>query len=1160
MARLQEVISQLQRAPATVLGLRGSARAYLLGALHAAAPTQQRLIVVPDETAATALMGDLAFFARTTTDEAVCAFPPGELPYRGHPLSVEAKASRLAVLCRLTAHQPATIIAPVTALLQPVPPRGLVLQQTQTFRTGMVMDQESMRQWLTDGGYCAMPLVEDIGTLARRGSLIDCWPPGAEHPLRIEWEGDTMVSLRTFDPATQRSQETWHEAVIGPAEAVLFTPDLQREALRVIKERADAADIPVPSRRVLQEAIALGRRTPILESALPLLYQHCATLCDYLPATMGISLCDPEQLLQVAHAYHTRLRTAAAEEPVLAALLPVDDAALAWEACERALRGHPCAQLAETLVDPPAAAIDVHTVATDHLRGEAQIAHPTADPLTPVMTALRQLLEARVRCTIVCHTTLAADRTCDLLRWHGLETTAGDSPSRRGAIAVTRGALSAGFLGEDDGLAFVTEAELFGRKMGQRPRPPVRSGEAFTTFQDLTAGDHVVHERYGIGRYVGLETMILPGMAETDFLQLEYLGGDKLYLPVYQLGLLQRYLGTNEHPPHVDRLGGTRWNRIRQKVQQSIRTMAHELLRIYAARRVQKGYAFRGRDLALEEFEATFPYDETPDQWQAIEDTLRDMQAEQPMDRLICGDVGYGKTEVAVRAAYRATADGRQVALLCPTTLLAFQHFQTFSARFASMPIRIELLSRFRARPEQQAVVADLAQGAVDMIIGTHRLFQRDIQIPRLGLLIVDEEQRFGVAHKERLRKLRATVDTLTLSATPIPRTLHMAISGLRDVSIIQTPPADRHAIRTYIVPFDDRLIREAIVRELSRGGQIFFVHNRVQTIASMQDHLRRIVPEARLVVAHGQMEEHALEDAMRHFIQREADLLLCTSIIEAGLDIPAANTLIVNRADTFGLAQLYQIRGRVGRSNVQAAAYLLVPAHADMHTGEGMTPIAQRRLATLARYTELGSGFSIAMHDLELRGAGNLLGAQQSGHIAEIGYELFTRLLERTIRQLRGEETVEDIDPDMTLPIAAMLPSAYIADESLRLGWYKRLASCLTEEDLSAQEEELVDRFGPLPPAGIQLIQIIALRIAAIRLRIEQLHVQGTTLRLRFHQSTCVDPQQLFHMVAEDPGRYQLRPDGAFIVRFSALAEDAMVPTIRTLLHQLHPVVASAQ
>ncbi|HEU0265679.1 MAG TPA: transcription-repair coupling factor, partial [Geobacterales bacterium] len=634
--------------------------------------------------------------------------------------------------------------------------------------------------------------------------------------------------------------------------------------------------------------------------------------------------------------------------------------------------------------------------------------------------------------------------------------------------------------------------------------------------------------------------------AEGDFLLLEYAGGDRLYLPVDRLNLVSRYVGADGVEPRIDKLGGVAWEKAKGKAREAIEEMAQELLQLYAARQIEKGHAFAPSDELYQEFEASFTYEETPDQQAAIDDVLADMESERPMDRLVCGDVGYGKTEVAMRGAFKAVMEGKQVAVLVPTTVLAQQHQETFSKRFAAYPVHIEAISRFRPPREQKQIIERLNKGEVDIVIGTHRLLQNDIAFKDLGLLIVDEEQRFGVAHKERLKKYRTHVDIMTLTATPIPRTLHMSLMGIRDLSIIDTPPVDRLAIKTQVARLSDELVREAVLRELRRGGQVFFVHNRVQSIGAMADHLQRIVPEAKIAVAHGQMEEKELERVMLSFMHGESNLLLCTTIIESGLDIPLANTLIVNRADTFGLSQLYQLRGRVGRSKQRAYAYFLIPSEG------AISPEARERLKVLQELTELGAGFRIATHDLEIRGAGDLLGAKQSGQIAAVGFDLYTELMDEAIRRLKGEELLERVEPEITLRIPAFIPEAYVKEQNQRLIIYKKLTQAEGDQEIDEVADELADRFGPLPEATTYLLNVMKLRLQLKKLLITTIDYDGRRLTLSFHPKTPVVAESIIALIQEDSRRYQLSPDYRLTADVGILPFDGLLDAARNLLKRL--------
>jgi transcription-repair coupling factor (superfamily II helicase) len=728
------------------------------------------------------------------------------------------------------------------------------------------------------------------------------------------------------------------------------------------------------------------------------------------------------------------------------------------------------------------------------------------------------------------------DQLHDILREHGLEAAMLEQPPEGGLhvrpeawgvwgapgapqLQIVVGDCSSGFSIPALGLVVLTEHEIFGAHRRSLRRPKYQRGAPVSSFTDLAVDDLIVHEDHGIGRYLGLKTMNV-GDKEGDFLLLEYAEGNQLFLPVERLELISKYLGGEESAAKLDRLGGAAWQRVKESVRAALREMAEELLKLYAQRAVAEGHAFSPDTPWQREFEAAFRFEETPDQLRAIKDVKADMLSEKPMDRLVAGDVGYGKTEVALRAAFKAVADGKQVAVLVPTTVLAHQHWTTFADRFSPFPARVELLSRFRSPKEQKAVVEGLKQGTVDVVIGTHRLLSKDVAFKNLGLLVVDEEHRFGVAHKERMKQLRTSVDVLALTATPIPRTLYMSLSGVRDMSVIETPPIDRLPIETVVRRFSKVVIREALVRELERGGQVFFVHNRIQSLASMAHLIQSMVPEARVLMAHGQMKERELEAVMVKFITGQADVLVSTAIVESGLDIPASNTIIVNRADRFGLAQLYQLRGRVGRERQQAYCYLLVPA--DGRVDEQ----AQKRLRVLQELTDLGSGFKLAMRDLEIRGAGNLLGAQQHGHIAAVGYDLYSKLLAEAVRELSGQPSTAAVDPVISAPAEGFLPEEYVPEVNQRLALYKRLAGAGDEAGVADIRAELADRFGPLPLEAEQLLDVVRIRLAARRLGIEKVEIGDARALLTFAASTTMEPGKLLAAIRDSKGRLKMKRD----------------------------------
>jgi transcription-repair coupling factor (superfamily II helicase) len=730
---------------------------------------------------------------------------------------------------------------------------------------------------------------------------------------------------------------------------------------------------------------------------------------------------------------------------------------------------------------------------------------------------LGRWLGESTRVRLVAADVAQADRVRQILREHDREAIPLDALWAPEPLGVLVGECGSGFAIPALGLVLLTEDEVFGARRRALRRPRYERGAALTAFTDLQMGDLVVHEDHGIGRYLGLRTMSV-AERDADFLLLEYADGNQLYLPVDRLDRISKYLGGDAAAAKLDRLGGASWQRVKESVRAALRQMAEDLLKLYAERAVAEGHAFAADTAWQREFEAAFRFEETPDQLRAIAEVKTDMEAVRPMDRLVAGDVGYGKTEVALRAAFKTILDGMQVAVLVPTTVLAQQHWATFSDRFAAFPARVELLSRFRSPREQKAIVEGLRTGSVDVVIGTHRLLSRDVVFKNLGLLVVDEEHRFGVAHKERIKQLRASVDVLALTATPIPRTLYMSLSGVRDLSVIETAPLDRLPVETIICRFNRKVIAEALERELARGGQVFFVHNRVQSLASMTTFVQKLAPTARVLMAHGQMRERELEAVMVKFVTGQADVLVSTAIVESGLDIPASNTIIINRADRFGLAQLYQLRGRVGRERQQAYAYLLTPA--DGRVDEQ----AQRRLRVLQELTELGSGFKLALRDLEIRGAGNLLGAAQHGHIAAIGYDLYSKLLAETVRELRGETVAPVVEPTIAVAVEAYLPDSYVPEVNQRLALYKRLTAVATAAEVDDLRLELTDRFGPPPAPVAHLLEVVALRVAARALGIEKIEAGGGTAVVTFAPSTPVSPERLVRLIRGGSGRLRMR------------------------------------
>ncbi len=1103
-----------------VTGLKGSSKALLLSLW-----TERRegpvLVITPHLRDAEYLMEDFRFFERRGR-EVACLFPQWEtLPYDEIPPHPEIVRERVYGLSRLMEGENLVVFSPVKALMQKVLPPSDLKGSTYLLKRGEEVDRDRLLQFFSEAGYTREGVVEERGDVSLRGAIIDCFSPAYEDPLRFEFDGDRLESIRRFDVETQRSLRGTEveEVTLLPAR------DLSRD---------------------------LSQRTT-------------STLFEYLKRGVSVFIVEGEEVAREADSY-TRVVEAHYEKARKRKLSVPPPEALY-------LRSEEVRQKLETyrliyLEEGPLAPLGCDGVDSIEIEGNEDLqreirsffetGHRKAkeSPLSLLLDPLRQWLKEGRKVYLISHTANQAERMGGLLSHYGIPSTLElekkfrEVPPRQGVVHLLTGQLSSGFRTRGEGWVLLTEEEIFGErrrfKEERRGRRYLK-GEAgvLSSLTELQENDFVVHTDYGIGIYRGLKHLKI-GLVSNDYLLLEYQDADKVYVPVDRLNLIQRYIGGDGGGPRLDKLGGRRWQRAKRRAKEAVTEMVKELLDLYAAREAFDGVAFGPIDPSYKEFEASFEYEETPDQLRAIEEVMADMGRPKPMDRLICGDVGFGKTEVALRAAYRAVMDGKQVAFLVPTTVLAQQHYQTFFGRFRNTPVVIEMLSRFKSTREQKEILRRLGEGKIDIIIGTHRLLQKDVCFQDLGLVVIDEEHRFGVADKERLKQMRRTVDVITLTATPIPRTLQMAIAGIRNLSLIQTPPENRLSIRTFVVRYDDEVVREAILRELDRGGQVFFVHHRVQNIYTMAAHLKKLVPEARLAVAHGQMRERELEKVMLQFVKGEHNLLVCTSIIESGLDIPAANTILINHAEQFGLADLYQLRGRVGRGRHQAYAYLLIP------TDLALTREAAKRFQAIQELSELGSGFRLALQDLEIRGAGNLLGRAQSGHISAVGLEYYTQLMERAVKELRGEEVVEEITPEIQFHLPAFIPENYVADPEERLRLYRRLSHCRTEEAVEAIREELEDRFGKLPEETAHLLDVIKVKILLTQLSVRKFEETPSQMIFSFDPSTSISPQKMVEMVQRGDGRTRLTPEGRLIIEDWAELHPDPFEAARKLLQQL--------
>ena len=1138
------------------------------------------LLVARDNHAAHQLESDLRVLAGDDPDLPVLGFPDWEtLPYDRFSPHPDITSQRLATLARLPGLSRGIVVVPAATLMQRLAPPAHVLGNRFDLAAGQRLELDAEKRRLEAAGYRHVPQVFDPGDFAVRGGLLDVYPMGSDAPYRIELLDDDIESIRVFDPESQRSLERIARIELLPGREVPMDEAPLRRALDALRERFD-----IDTRRsALVQDLKAGLAPAGIEYYLPLFHADTATLFDYLPE--GVLPVVGEGALDAAdHAWtqigqrHEQLRHDL-ERPLLPPAevwLPPDALRALLNRGERVeLCGpaHPRHAEAHALPLQPAPALPLAT--RDHAPAQALRDFLAAYPGRVLVAtdspgrreALLEVLQAAGLQPAVlpdfahfaAHLDVGDGGSPDQARigerLRRPPAPHGEAPDRHAKLAITVAAFDDGFALDAPALVVLTERQLFPERASQ-PRRRKRAGREpeaiIRDLGELSLGAPIVHEDHGVGRYRGLVAMDIGGMPG-EFLDIEYAKGDRLYVPVAQLDRISRYSGASPETAPLHSLGGEQWAKAKKKAADKVRDVAAELLEIQAKRHARQGLAIDVDRAMYEPFAATFPFEETPDQHAAIEAVLRDLASSQPMDRVVCGDVGFGKTEVAVRAAFAAASTGKQVAVLVPTTLLAEQHYRNFRDRFADWPLKVEVLSRFRSKKEIEAELGKLAEGKLDVIVGTHRLLQPDVKFADLGLVIVDEEQRFGVRQKEALKKLRANVHLLTLTATPIPRTLNMAMSGLRDLSIIATPPANRLAVQTFVHAWDDALLREAFQRELSRGGQVYFLHNDVESIGRMHDQLQALVPDARIGIAHGQMPERELERVMLDFHKQRFNVLLSTTIIESGIDIPNANTIVIHRADKFGLAQLHQLRGRVGRSHHRAYAYLLVP------DGRSITADARKRLDAIASMDELGAGFTLATHDLEIRGAGELLGEDQSGQMAEVGFSLYTELLERAVRSIR-QGKLPDVDGDdrhgaeVDLHVPALIPDDYLPDPHARLTLYKRISAARDADALRELQVEMIDRFGLLPDPAKHLFATAELKLDATRLGIRKLDLGATGGRLQFVEKPDVDPMAVIRLIQGQPKHYRM--DGPDKLRISLDLPDAATrfQAARGLLTALRP------
>jgi len=1134
-----------------VSGLTPTAKALLLVLLRRAAG-RPVIMIVADNRAADDLLPVVQGFAELTgaaEPDSIVKLPTRDvLPYQNLSPHPEIQEERATSLWKIATGAASIVVAPIAATTIRLASTEYYTDLARTLRRGETFDTESLIQHLNTVGYDATDVVEMPGQYALRGGILDVYSPEADRPLRVEFFGDEVESIRKFDPATQRSSSPVDEALLLP----LTETPVREDLLGAIHVRLSGKRI-AGNEEVVEQAIRSGGVTvfPGWEFYAPVA-RESRSLFDLLPNAVVLTD-ERDNLHQELDRTWTRIEEAHERSGVGNLVRPSDlyfppnD----WWRMLAALPGAELEHLEITRSEDAESTVQFPSQPTPRFHGSV-----------PAMLEEVQKLVGEARSVVfAAPNTGEVERLADIFTEYNLSfrlgsrTRGGESYADETAYfagdlqsaTLVKSYLPEGVILPEANLAIFGARDLFDESelVASRPQRQKSKVSAFLSdFRDLQVGDYVVHVEHGIAQYQGLKE-INQGDGPAEFMLLEFAEAARLYVPLTRLDLIQKYRSAEGAKPVLSHLGTGTWAKTKARVRKAMKDMADELLKLYAQRQMAQGHAFPADTEWMKEFEDAFEFTETEDQAQAIVDVKSDMESGRPMDRLLCGDVGYGKTEVAMRAAFKALSDNKQVAVLAPTTVLAFQHYETFKQRFAAFPITIEMISRFRSPKQQKEILRKVEAGKIDVLIGTHRILSKDIKFSDLGLLIVDEEQRFGVRHKERLKQMRKQVDVLTMSATPIPRTLHMSLVGLRDMSVIETPPKDRMAIQTVVASWDDKLIQSAIEQELERGGQVYFVHNRVESIWEIAAKLQELVPRARILVGHGQMVETELEKVMLKFMHHEADILVATTIIENGLDIPLCNTILINRAERLGLSELYQLRGRVGRSDRRAYAYLLLPSEIEL------TPIARRRLAALKEFSDLGAGFKIAALDLELRGAGNLLGGEQSGHIEAVGFELYTQMLDRAVRELKGEMPEEEIATQLNLGLNIRIPAEYIPEENQRLRMYKRVAGVERETQLHDVRAELIDRYGEPPLAVRNLLEYAELKLLAVRVGVNSVERKREQVSIKFRQNATVDAEKLARFVASQRGA-QFTPDGTLKFTQKATAAEDVLNNLKQLLETL--------
>ena len=1119
IAGFETFIEQLrQTGKGKVLHTVDACKPHLTYALSTAT-VKNPIILTTDELSGKKLYEDMQFLY---DQYEVYLYPARDiLFYNADVHSMDITAERMKIIEALLTRDKVMVIIPAEALLNPLSPKETWRSYERAFKEAQVVDLKELTKYLLETGYERVAKVEGIGQFVLRGGILDIYPPNAEVPYRIEFWDDEIDSIRTFNPATQRSIDRVEKIKICPNQEVIFPFDLLRKAVPTIKSelkqivselknqgRKESASTLEAKVKEDIEQIEEGIVIKGLETYVPFMDLHTVTILDYIPKESLIVVDEPTKLKDKCERLYEEYQESMKDRLEYGHILPTQiEFIMNYEQVERQIEhrqsvylmnfeGHNTPKISNVL------SLDVY---------ENNTFYKSLDLLEKDLRAFKQ---ENKKVILLGGLKVKAMRLMEELEARGIYTTYsedGEMEVKEGQIVIMKGALNKGFTYQKLGFVIIADKDLFGKEKKQTRTKKKIKGTKIDSYLDLSPGDYVVHENHGIGVFKGVEQIVVEGIAR-DNLKIEYQGDSTLYININQMDMVQKYVGAEGKPPKLSKLGTSEWKKSKTKVKGAVQDIAKDLIKLYSQRQTQRGFQYEEDSLWQKEFEQMFPYEETSDQIEAIEDTKQDMESGKIMDRLVCGDVGFGKTEVAIRAAFKAVQNNKQVAYLVPTTILAQQHYQRFVERMANYPVNVGVLSRFRTAKQIKATIEGIRKGSIDIVIGTHRLLSKDVDFKDLGLVIIDEEQRFGVKHKERLKEMRTEVDVLTLTATPIPRTLHMSLIGVRDMSVLEEAPGERRPVQTYVMEYSDDFIKDAIHRELSRGGQVYFLHNQVKDIEDKALQIQKMVPDAQVAFAHGQMSERELENMMLAFMNQEIDILVCTTIIETGLDIANANTIIMDNADHMGLSQLYQLRGRVGRSNKVAYAYLMYQKN------KVLKEVAEKRLQAIKQFTQLGAGYKIAMRDLEIRGAGNLLGARQHGHMEAIGYDLYCKMLKEAVAMEKGEKVKEVFETAIEIKISAYLPSDYIEEEVQRLDIYKRIASIETEKDYYDVQEEIEDRYGTLPQNVLNLLQIALIKAMANDIEISLVSEQNKEIVFKFKENADLDPSALPDLIALYP------------------------------------------